>query len=278
MVNNYRVVFSDVDGTLLNKDRELSDVTVQQIRKLANIHNVKFVMVSARMPEGMQHLYNQLSIDSPIICYNGALILSSLATGFNPKYILHSNSIEFAIAEDLLKKATAENLHFGLFSNNNWYANRVDKWTLKEENNTRVKCTITQKMEELIADHRNKNLPIHKLMVMGDTAIIDSFIQFANQQYGGKITNYRSKDNYIEISPVDSNKANGCQFILNWMKASSNQAIAFGDNFNDIGMIKAMGLGIAMENAAPEVKSIADKIAPSHLSDGVAHTLSTIFD
>ena len=92
---NYQIVFSDVDGTLLNKDRDLSALTVHQIKRIVNEHNIKFVMVSARMPAGMQHLYNQLPVKSPIICYNGALILSDLDNGYNQNNVLFSVMAQF---------------------------------------------------------------------------------------------------------------------------------------------------------------------------------------
>ncbi|MGE0077706.1 MAG: Cof-type HAD-IIB family hydrolase [Bacteroidales bacterium] len=275
--NNYQIVFSDVDGTLLNKNRELSNFTVQEIKRIAENYNVKFVMVSARMPKGMQHLYNQLSTESPIICYNGALILKSLAKGYDSKNILHSNTIAHNVVLNLYNRATAEDVHFGLFSNNNWYANRLDKWTLKEENNTRVKCSIVDRMDNLIDELHRNNEPIHKLMVMGEPFQMDSFIEYANMTFGKQIANYRSKDTYIEISPIDSNKASGCSFLLNHLTISNNNAIAFGDNFNDIGMLELVNLGIAMENAPNEVKKYAKHIAPSNLQDGVANTISAIF-
>lgn len=275
---NYKIVFSDIDGTLLNKNRELSNLTIQQIKRVVENHNVKFVMVSARMPLGMQHLYNQLSIDSPIICYNGALILSSLTNGFKSQNILHSQSINHDIVQKLFKEAKSKDIHFGLFSNNNWYANKIDEWTLKEENNTRVKSAIQPDMDELIAGLIDQKLPIHKLMIMGDVSKIDTFINFSNQNYGSQVTNYRSKDTYIEVSPITSNKASGCAFLLNHLNISSNDAIAFGDNHNDVEMIKNVGLGIAMENAPSEVKNVAKRVAPSNLSDGVALTIRTIFE
>jgi len=234
--------------------------------------------VSARMPLGMQHLYNQLSIDSPIICYNGALILSSLTNGFKSQNILHSQSINHDIVQKLFREAKSKDIHFGLFSNNNWYANKIDEWTLKEENNTRVKSAIQPDMDELIAGLIDQKLPIHKLMIMGDVSKIDTFINFSNQNFGSQVTNYRSKDTYIEVSPITSNKASGCAFLLNHLNISSNDAIAFGDNHNDVEMIKNVGLGIAMENAPSEVKNVAKRVAPSNLSDGVALTIRTIFE
>jgi hydroxymethylpyrimidine pyrophosphatase-like HAD family hydrolase len=70
----YKIVFSDIDGTLLNHDRELSPATISTIKHLKD--KLPFVLISARMPSAMRHLQADLAIENqPIICYNGGLIL-----------------------------------------------------------------------------------------------------------------------------------------------------------------------------------------------------------
>lgn len=275
--NKYRIVFSDVDGTLLNKEREISNTTVGKIRAIKQHHSATFVMVSARMPEGMIHLYQQIGLNSPIICYNGALILKSLVGGFNKKNTIRSDSIDNEIALNLFQKATEANLHFGLFTNNEWYVNCSDEWTLREENNTRVKALVNPNINKLIDELAIKEQPIHKLMIMGNSNTISEYINYSNLHYSNRVTNYRSKDNYIEVSPINSNKAIGCEFLLNHLGISNSNAIAFGDNYNDIEMIKFVDFGVAMENAPEVVKQAAKHIAPTNLNDGVAYTLNEIF-
>ena len=70
----YKIVFSDIDGTLLNKERELSPLTIQTIKEVKK--QVPVVLISARMPDAMYHLQEELDIrESPIIAYNGGLVL-----------------------------------------------------------------------------------------------------------------------------------------------------------------------------------------------------------
>lgn len=275
--NNYKVIFSDVDGTLLNKEREISINTVLKIQSIAKKYNILFVMVSARMPQGMLHLYNQIALDFPIICYNGALILKSLHGGYNPQNIIHSNSINYQAAKELYSQAKSKDLHFSVFSNNSWHTNQMDEWALREENNTRVKANVCENLETLLLNIEKHNEPIHKLMVMGDAHKIDNYIDFTNNTFSNQIVSYRSKNTYVEISPITSNKAQGCLFLLNHMAIPSNDTIAFGDNHNDVEMLKAVGLGIAMDNAPDEVKKIAKQIAPSNVHEGVAFKLEEIF-
>lgn len=274
----YQIVFSDVDGTLLNQNRELSELTIQQIQRITNKHNVKFVMVSARMPEGMRYLYDQLSFESPMICYNGALILKNWNGEFDPKNIIHSKSIDINTTLQIFSKAKDEDLHFGIFSNNSWYANKHDEWTKKEENNTRVKCTIIPNIEELISELERNQRPIHKIMIMGESSRIESVLNFSNKNFSDVITNYRPKVNYIEVTPKGANKANGCIMLMDYLGIEHRNSIAFGDNFNDIEMLRMAGIGIAVENAHPQVKENASQTTLSNLNNGVAVSLIEIYD
>lgn len=276
MSSKFRIVFSDIDGTLLNKNRELSSATIFQIRKLTQL-NIPFVMVSARMPASMIHLYREVPINNPAICYNGALILKSIEEEINSNNKLFSTTIGYSIAKSVFSICHKFDLHFSLYSNNQWFASKNDEWRLREENNTKVKATFFSNMEDKISELENEEQHIHKLMVMGESMLIDALHNHLLSQFAGKINIYRSKDTYIEITPANINKATGCLILLNHLGLKPEQAIAFGDNFNDTEMLQAVSLGVAVENAPAEVKEKAKMVAPANTDDGVAKTLETIF-
>ncbi len=276
MPSRFRIVFSDVDGTLLNKNRELASATIYQIRKLTE-HNIPFVMVSARMPAGMIHLYREVPVDNPAICYNGALILKSIEEGINNSNKLFSTTIGYSIAKAVFSICRKFDLHFSLYSNNQWFASKNDEWRLREENNTKVKATIYSNMEYKISELENGQQHIHKLMVMGENMLIDALHNHLASQFAGKINIYRSKDTHIEITPASINKATGCLALLAHLNLKPEHAIAFGDNFNDTEMLQLVNFGVAMDNAPAEVKEKAQMVAPANTDDGVAKTLETIF-
>lgn len=187
MSYNFRIVFSDVDGTLLNKNCELSSATVFQIRKLTQ-HNILFVMVSARMPAGIIHLYREVPINNPAICYNGALILKSIEDGINDYNKLFSTTIGYSIAKSISGICQKFDLHCSLYSNNQWFASKNDEWRLREENNTKVKATICSNMEYKISELESEQQHIHKLMVMGESMLIDALYNHLASQFRVKST------------------------------------------------------------------------------------------
>lgn len=274
---NIQIIFSDIDGTLLNKNRELSAVTVDTIGQITRTLNIPVVLVSARMPQGIRYLYNELLLNTPAICYNGALIVNSLPEN-QSQQPLFSTSIPYQSAMEIYELCSRNNLHFSLFSHTSWHANRYDFWTQREENNTRVKATISNDIPSLIEHLAAHNQPIHKLMVMGNASSIDIVSTVLNSARTNGITQYRSKETYLEISPSHADKASACLTLAEQLNIPLSNTLAFGDNFNDIEMIKSAGIGVAMGNAPEMVKKHAGMVAPSNSDNGVAVTLLKLFE
>ena len=90
---------------------------------------------------------------------------------------------------------------------------------------------------------------------------------------------YRSKPTYIEISHKSISKKTGIEVLLKncYPALSMKNVVAFGDNYNDIEMLEAVGLGIAVANANKEVLAIADIITDSNKDDGVVKAIQEFF-
>ena len=112
---------------------------------------------------------------------------------------------------------------------------------------------------------------------MGNSSSIDSISLSISEKYSALVNVYRSKDTYLEISPKETNKWNAIEKVLSIYNISFDSAIAIGDNYNDIEMIKYAGIGVAVENAKDEIKTVANFICPSNINDGVAKTIEKFF-
>ena len=118
----------------------------------------------------------------------------------------------------------------------------------------------------------------HKVMCMGDPAKIDLLYQTLLQRLGAQLHLYRSKDTYLEIAPKPISKATGLKKILEHGYAIGlDEVVAFGDGYNDIDLLQQVGWGVAVANAFPEVKAVANEVTKHHKEDGVASTLARIF-
>ena len=261
-----KLICSDIDGTLLNAERELSALTVSEINKL----DLPVVLISSRMPSAMRHLQNQLSIeDQPIVAYNGGLILAQ-------DKIKQSTTIPFELVSEICR-LNADGLHLSLYNNDNWFAPKDDRWTQRERHNTKVNPVIKSNSNVLNL-WRKQGIGAHKIMCMGESSLVDKFYNLLGNQLSADVHLFRSKDTYIEIAPKKISKRSAIEFLAEQVFDTELPMImSFGDNYNDIEMLRSCGLGLAVGNAKPEVKQVANQIIGNAKEDGVAKFLSHYF-
>lgn len=265
----YQLVFSDIDGTLLNAERELSEATITAIKRIKD--EVPVVLISSRMPAAMRHLQKELNIaDQPIICYNGALVIIDGKT-------VSSTPIPIDFLETLAKFNVEKKVHLSIYFEDEWYVPEFDFWAKREENNTKVTPTVLS-IEKLIERWRTENKGAHKIMCMGEEKEIDKIFDFLEKNHGTAVHLYRSKPTYIEIASKHISKLTSINHLLeHHFHNTLENSVAFGDNYNDMEMLQAVGLGIAVGNAKPEVLDIADRITDIGKNDGVAKVLEELF-
>ena len=267
---SYKIIFTDIDGTLLNAERELSDLTISVLQQLQK--EVPVILISSRMPQAMVHLQQQLQIShQPLICYNGGLILVD-------GKIISSTPIPLPILEKLVEFNIELKCHLSLYHNEEWYVPEMDFWALREENNTKVPPTVAS-YEEVLAEWKQKEKSAHKIMCMGEEGQIDSIVAFLEEHFLDHLHLYRSKPTYLEIANKEVSKLTAISILLQeHFQLKLEDAIAFGDNYNDYEMLKAVGMGIAVGNAKPEILEIAKEITFHGKEDGVARSLQKLFN
>ncbi len=271
--NGYRIIFSDVDGTILNNDKDVSQETIAITNKLFEVEHIPTVLISARMPAAITPISKKLCPNAPIIAYNGALIL----TPENGQYkVLQSLSFPSEVAKGIITQSEREGFHVGVFHHDRWIVNQRDNWTEHEIYSTGLTPEVLNNSKLLLL--LQKEMPqLQKIMVMASSDVIDRFEQDIANNYMNIVTVYRSADIYMEITPAGSSKKQGVQLLLNHLSIDSKNAIAFGDNYNDLEMLKFVGLGVAVDNARDSVKAAAKMVTGNGKQNGVANALSQIF-
>ncbi|MFK7809232.1 MAG: Cof-type HAD-IIB family hydrolase [Saprospiraceae bacterium] len=271
-MNDYQLICSDIDGTLLNKERQLSKRTIQVFRQLKN--QTPIVLISSRMPLAMRHLQVELDIQlQPLIAYNGGLVMDYKNDDVN---VLLSIQVPMTITDALLDFVSTTTIHTSLYNADEWYVPQMDYWANREMNNTKVKPEVAD-LNHISQQWKDKNLGPHKIMCMGEAAEIQSLEDWINSNYSKQLNAYRSKPTYLEISSKQISKLSALNFLLDkQFDIPLNKVIAFGDNYNDIEMLQGVGLGVAVQNAKEEVKAVADRITLSNIEDGVAAFFSEI--
>lgn len=267
---DYQLICSDIDGTLLNKDRELSQATINTIQALKN--QIPFVLISSRMPEAMRHLQKQLSIENqPLIAYNGGLVLDQ-------EQVLSSTEISLAQVEKILEYNQEHlGVHLSLYQEDDWFVPRMDYWAEREYRNTKVEPQVLGN-NKVLKKWTKTRFGAHKIMCMGEEEKMNQLFNFLTENLGEELHLYRSKPTYIEIAPKQISKLTAIDLLLaEKYQLQRQQVMAFGDNYNDLEMLKNVGMGVAVDNAKPEVKLVANATTTNAKEDGVANYLRSQF-
>lgn len=257
---NFKVLCSDLDGTLLSTKNDVSEFTVSEINRIKKY--LRIILVSARMPKSMTYLQKRMGIqESPIICYNGALILQ------NDKEI-SSTIVSSENTAQLNTLCQPYGIKLGLYYKDEWCVSETSERVEKEILNTKAE-PIFESTVQTVERWKKRNIGPHKIMLMGTKASMDKVSQKLTDSFSSTLNCYRSNDTLIEIAPKSVSKLSAIKILLK-PNETLNEVIAFGDNYNDMEMLKNVGLGVAVENARKEVKEIAKKMALSNKENGVA--------
>lgn len=266
---------TDIDGTLLDSRRELSSRTISVIRSLKD--TVPVILASSRMPSAMRHLQQELDIlDHPMICFNGGYVLHY--DGASPvPVVIDSVQLPLPVCSAIIEMAKGTDIHVSVYSEDDWYAPALDQWTAREERITKVSPRVKE-LHDLLDHWQGLNKGAHKVMCMGPENEIHALGIRLTSIFGDQIHVYRSKSTYLEIAPRPISKATALKLVLQQRyDMELSEVMAFGDNYNDIDLLRSVGWGIAVENANPEVKAAAREITLRNTEDGVAIAIEKHF-
>lgn len=264
------MICSDIDGTLLNKDRRLSKRTIKAIRKLKD--TIPVILISSRMPQSMKLLQEELGIlDHPMIAYNGSLIIDQAQ-------VIQSIELSPEILSKIDAYCEGTSIHLSLYHKDEWLVPEMDYWANREANNTRIQPKV-QPVKTSVKLWAEQKKGCHKIMCMGDASEIGILYQKLVASHSEELNIYRSKPTYIEISDKKQDKASALRLLIEkrYPELSMSDVIAFGDNYNDLSLLQEVGWGVAVENAKAEVLEAAQEITKKNIDDGVAICLERRF-
>lgn len=259
----YQCIFSDIDGTLLNSQHEVTDRTKIKIHEIAS-QGIPFVLVSARTPGGIKKVMDQLEVKIPMISYSGGLV-----TDENNK-IIYSKGLSVETAREIYEfiKRNFE-VSINICSNDCWMSDNLENPWVEQE---AVITGLTPKRLDF-----TKIDVVHKILCMGDKNVIDSIEQKLLEKYNF-LSVYKSKDTYLEIMEGTISKSNAIKILCNKFNIDITKTISFGDNYNDIDMLLTTGIGFAMANAPQGVLNQIARHTKSNDQDGIVYALENLIE
>ena len=261
----YKMIVLDLDGTLTNSKKEITPRTYEALME-AQKKGIVVVLASGRPTYGIEPVAECLELDKRggyILSYNGGNIVNAktgekLFFQFLPDAVL-----------PILYRYAKEHHHALLgYAGNEIITEMPDDQYVKEESRiNKMNIRQVDNLLEALEPHPTK------LLMTGDPK---DMLQAENDlvaELGEKMDIFRSAPFFLELVPKGIDKAQSLLRLLGKINLTPADMIAFGDGYNDLSMLKLAGMGVAMENAAPEVRADADYVTLSNEEDGVAAAL-----
>lgn len=268
---DYKIVFLDIDGTLLNPDHEITAGTAAIIQRINNDLKIPVVLATARPYHGAYFFREQLGLGTPMINFNGALIVD-----LDGEHQV-SHQINLEVTHHVAKATEAHDLNLALHDYRASYAIKRDKWITLEEGLTKTKAFIGS-MDQIIEQWQQQGgHTANKLMAMGEPENITELEHFLKSDPNIDLTINISHPSYLEITHPLASKHLAIRHVHEAFGFDRSEVVAIGDSFNDLEMIKYAGLGVAMGNAHPEVQAVADRVTLPNHQEGVRVMLEELF-
>ncbi len=272
----YKIVMVDLDGTLLDDNKNVSKKNIEMINKVYKEKGVIFVIATGKNINDIKYITDAIGepINQYIIASNGAIIKDNVKDEYILKKYLTDDEVINII--DTYKKYNLTGLiqteqgpviedKLSAEVENAIYAENLKEYVLKNKVSNIALITPQGKEEGL---KLLKNELDSKFDTLDTTAICD----FTHTNNG---KTYSCK--YIDVMKENSTKANAIKILIDYLNIKKEEVIAIGDGGNDIPMFEIAGFKIAMGNASEYVKSKVDYITDTNNNDGVAKALEHVF-
>lgn len=266
-----KILFTDMDGTLLLSNNTISPAMKSGLDSLCQ-HGHRLVLSSGRPLPSILEVMKETKLDYPktlVLSYNGALVYDVEHDCPILEHKIFSEDIKL-----LVEEAHKAGLHI-----HGYEKDKIVCLCLNEElkfytKRIHMELKCVPDIAKALSEGCYKLQCIH----LTDHEALENFREKTLPLLGGRIQMIFSNEQYLEILPIEAGKGAAVRYITDYLSMPRLHTYAAGDAENDISMLQAAGLGIAMKNAAPQVKEAADIVtAKTNNEDGLLEIITNYF-
>lgn len=255
-----KLVATDIDGTILIPEGEFTIGVKDCINKLC-ASGIKVVLVTGRMNAAATKIAQDLGLNTPVVSYQGGLVVEN-GKKLYERYLTEEQT------ERILDWAREVNIHINLYNNDILYSESECYEVQRYCNNLHTEHTV-KKFSEIKKDKINKLLAIDYSNPERISRYEKELQSIFPDLYIVKSTPY-----FLEFSNPEASKKCAVEFLQNYWGLKKEEILTIGDQNNDIALLQAGGLKIAMGNATDELKAEADYITESVFNDGFVNAMN----
>lgn len=251
----YKLIALDVDDTLLNSDRQLTDRTLAALRR-AQDAGVYVVLATGRLPVGIRKLYDQIGLKSPIICGGGSVVCDE---NFQEIFTCLLSTED---AHTILEFAHEHGVPAQMYFDDRVNYETENPFSLEYAKNFGFIPRVVPNIRDMEI-HSAKSL-----IISTPEKILE--IQPKAKALLPHLNVVRSKAAFLEFTDPKANKGAALQFLGEYLHISPEEMIAVGDSQIDLPMLKYVGMPVSVANGLDEIKVHCKYITKSNNEDGVA--------
>ncbi|MDD6573086.1 MAG: Cof-type HAD-IIB family hydrolase [Thermoflexaceae bacterium] len=258
-----RAIALDIDGTILNSRKQITDATKKAVKE-ALARGIKIIIASGRPYSGVEEHARELGLfemGGYALCFNGSRIVDCRTEEI--VYDMYLKDDEKWQICDILKQYEK-----GIIMT---YKDRILLTENAENEGVRYGAMLNRLNVCQVDDMRKHiDYKVNKFILAGEPDYIQSIASDVKEKIGELATVCRSETTLLEIMPRGVDKGSALAGFLQNIGIRREELLAVGDGYNDDTMIEYAGIGVAMGNAFPEIKNLADYVTCSNDEDGVA--------
>ena len=269
-----KLIAADLDGTLLDSEKKLSEKNLKALEQAA-AEGIEFVPATGRFFSGMPECIRALPFINYAITVNGASVFDIK----NGKTVCASE-IPWEKALEIFAEFDKYDAIYDCYMDNwGWmtesFYNKADRYAANIHSLKMIRELRTP-VKDLKTHISNTKHGIQKVQLffkdleLRSRAMNELKARFPDMEVTTSIVNN------IEINSKEATKGNALKLLAEFIGVDVSKTVAFGDDFNDISMLRTAGIGFAMANAAPEVRSAADRIAAGCDESGVGKAIEEL--
>lgn len=262
-----KIIFFDLDGTLLNDKKEILEESKIAIQK-AKENGIQIVLCSGRQ-KSIVNPYRELADTGRyIICSNGAEIYDCVE-----KESLFLCEIEKDICFYLYNLAIEKDFLIRCDTPYGRYINDMKYYWLNE-------IELTENIEDFLYENKILQLTIGAPNEKAINEIIELLKENRNVKIENKYCSHLNGQEMWLINVINTSvsKGNGIFGLCKYLKIDIKDSVGFGDDLNDLSMMKTVGFGVAMGNAHPEIKKLAQKVIGNNNESSIAKYIDEIIE
>ncbi|MDQ6930451.1 MAG: Cof-type HAD-IIB family hydrolase [Candidatus Eremiobacteraeota bacterium] len=252
----------DLDGTLIDRTLTIAPRVLDAVAR-ARAQGVRGCIVTGRMFRAAVQFARQLDFEAPVICYQGAAIVDPASDE-----VLQHTPLAGEVVRRLIAHCKADGKHLQLFKNDRYYVEEENSFSDLYAKLSQARPIVVSSLETEFA-----RSPATKAVIIDTSERSAQYAGALQTAFAHEAYVTRSYPEFTEVLDARINKGEALRFVAGVLGISMERVMAVGDSWNDIPLLTAAGLGVAMGSAPPEVQRVADAVVGEYAQDGVAEAI-----